>query len=177
LHLPLRPLPVLSDPSLKETENMTKTTRNLVAAAFLAGFTALASTAASANGCPADQMGENALGNAPTKPVGVTDTVLESIDLAKQMVKLDDHQLRIRRLEIQPGGIVPLHDHADRPALIYIVSGEITEYASNCKTGIVHKAGETSRDADLRHWWKNTSKKPVVLISADILHDVMDQNM
>ena len=151
--------------------------RNLTAAAFLAGTTLLAAGAASANGCPAGKMGENALGNAPTKPVGVTDTVLESIDLAQQMVKLDDHKLRIRRLEIQPGGIVPLHDHADRPALIYIVSGEITEYASNCTTGIVHTAGETSRDADLKHWWKNTSKKPVVLISADILHDPADMNM
>jgi len=153
------------------------TMRTLTAAVFLAGASMLAATAASANGCPANEMGKNALSNAPTKPVGVTDTVLEQIDLSKQMVKLDDHKLRIRRLEIQPGGIVPLHDHADRPALIYIVSGEITEFASDCKAGIVHKAGETSRDADLKHWWKNTSKKPVVLISADILHDAMDQNM
>lgn len=155
----------------------TRPWRNLTVAAVLAGTSMLAATAASANGCPANQMGENALGNAPTKPVGVTDTVLEQVDLSRQMVKLDDHKLRIRRLEIQPGGIVPLHDHADRPALIYIVSGEITEYASDCKTGIVHKAGDTSRDADLKHWWKNTSRKPVVLISADILHDAMDQNM
>jgi quercetin dioxygenase-like cupin family protein len=153
------------------------TLRHLTAAAFLAGASMLAATAASANGCPANEMGQNALSNAPTKPVGVTDTVLEQVDLAQQMVKLDDHKLRIRRLEIQPGGIVPLHDHADRPALIYIVSGEITEFASNCKTGIVHKAGETSRDADLKHWWKNMGKKPVVLISADILHDAMDMNM
>jgi quercetin dioxygenase-like cupin family protein len=151
--------------------------RRIAAAAFVAGFTALAATAASANGCPAGKLGENALTNAPTKPVGVTDTVLEQIDLSQQMVKLDDHKLRIRRLEIQPGGIVPLHDHADRPALIYIVSGEITEYASDCKTAIVHKAGDTSRDADLKHWWKNTGKKPVVLISADILHDPKDMNM
>jgi quercetin dioxygenase-like cupin family protein len=154
-----------------------KTWQNLTAAAFLAGASMLAATAASANGCPADEMGQNALSNAPTKPVGVTDVVLEKIDLAQQMVKLADHQLRIRRLEIQPGGIVPLHDHPDRPALIYIVSGEITEFASDCKTGIVHKAGDTSRDADLKHWWKNMSKKPVVLISADILHDASDMNM
>src|SRR4051812_553734 len=113
---------------------MTKISRNLIAATCLAGFTALASTAASANGCPANRMGENALMNAPTKPAGVTDTVLEQIDLSKEMVKLNDHHFRIRRLEIQPGGIVPLHDHGDRPALIYIVSGEITEYASDCKT-------------------------------------------
>ena len=151
--------------------------RNLTAAAFLAGFTALAATAASANGCPTTEMGQNALSNAPTKPVGVTDTVLEQIDLSQEMVKVADHHFRIRRLEIQPGGIVPLHSHEDRPALIYIVSGEITEYASDCKVGIVHKAGDTSRDADLSHWWKNTSKKKVVLISTDIMHDPMDMNM
>ncbi len=156
---------------------LTRPWRNLTVAACLAGTTMLAASAASANGCPANQMGQNALSNAPTKPVGVTDTVLEQIYLSKEMVKLDDHKLRIRRLVIQPGGIVPLHDHADRPALIYIVSGEITEFASDCKTGIVHKAGETSRDADLKHWWKNAGKKPVVLISADILHDPKDMNM
>ena len=151
--------------------------RNLSASALLAGISILAATAASANGCPAGQMGENPLTNAATKPLGVTDTVLEQIDLSQQMVKLDDHMLRIRRLVIQPGGIVPMHDHADRPALIYIVSGEITEFASDCKVGIVHKAGDSSRDADLKHWWKNMSKKKVVLISADILHDPHDQNM
>jgi len=151
--------------------------RNVSAAVLLAGMTAIASTAASANGCPANQMGDNPLANAQTKPVGVTDTVLEQIDLSKEMVAAADHKFRIRRLVIQPGGVVPLHDHADRPALIYIVSGEITEYASDCKVPIVHKAGDTSRDADIKHWWKNTGKKPVVLISADIMHDPMDQNM
>ena len=157
--------------------NISLTWRNASAAVLLAGMTALASTAASANGCPANQMGDNPLANAQTKPVGVTDTVLEQIDLSKEMVNAADHKFRIRRLVIQPGGVVPLHDHADRPALIYIVSGEITEFASDCLVPIVHGAGDTSRDADLHHWWKNMSKKPVVLISADILHDPMDKNM
>ena len=159
------------------TKPSRRTWRNLTAAALLAGVSAIASTAASANGCPANEVGPNALANAPTKPVGVTDTVLEQIDLSKEMVKANDHMFRIRRLVIQPGGIVPLHSHADRPALIYIVSGEITEYANDCKVGIVHKAGDTSRDADVMHWWKNTGSKTVVLISADIMHDPMDKNM
>src|SRR5689334_13685881 len=103
LHSPLRPLSDLGDPSLKETKMTMHTWRNLTAAAFLAGASMLAATAASANGCPANEMGDNALSNAPTKPVGVTDTVLEQVDLAQQMVKLADHKLRIRRLEIQPG--------------------------------------------------------------------------
>jgi len=107
----------------------------------------------------------------------VTDNVLAMIDLSKENVKADDHQFRMRQLVIQPGGIVPWHSHADRPALIYVVSGEITEYASTCAIPLVHKAGEVSVDAGRSHWWQNTGKKPVVLISADILHDPNDVNM
>ena len=51
----------------------------------------------------------------------------------------------MRRLAIKPGGVVPWHSHDDRPALIYVVVGEITEYASNCAVPIVHKAGEVAR--------------------------------
>jgi len=134
------------------------------------------STGAFANGCPAGNLVADGQGQKPgaTMPVGVTDTVLDSIDLSKQKVALKDHLFRIRRLVIQPGGVVPWHSHGDRPALIYIVQGEITEYASDCAVPIQHKAGDWSRDADISHWWKNTGKKVVVLISADILHTGSD---
>jgi quercetin dioxygenase-like cupin family protein len=92
-------------------------------------------------------------------------------------VKLGNRRLRIRKLVIQPGGIVPWHSHADRPALIYVVEGSITEYSSNCAVPIEHKAGDVSREfGGLSHWWKNNSKKPVVLLSSDIIHDKDDQH-
>jgi quercetin dioxygenase-like cupin family protein len=72
---------------------------------------------------------------------------------------------------------VPRHSHGDRPALIYVVQGEITEYASDCTVSIVHRPGDWSRDADLSHWWKNTGRASVILISVDIFHDQMDTNM
>ena len=151
--------------------------RGISAAAVVAGLTIASASVANANGCPADQMGVDVTKAGATEPKDVTDNVLASIDLSKEMVALNDHQFRMRRLVIQPGGIVPWHNHADRPALIYIVQGEVTEYASDCKVPIVHKAGDVSIDAGLSHWWKNTGKKKVVLISADILHDKMDVNM
>jgi hypothetical protein len=80
-------------------------------------------TLAQAGECPADKLvadGEGQKAGATT-PKDVTDTVLASIDLSKEMVKLDSHLFRMRRLEIKPGGIVPWHSHADRPALIYVV--------------------------------------------------------
>ena len=80
-------------------------------------------------------------------------------------------------LEIVPGGEVAWHSHDDRPALIYVVSGTITEYASTCSVPIVHEAGDLSIESHLSHWWKNTSAKPVVLISADIAADPKDHNM
>jgi quercetin dioxygenase-like cupin family protein len=153
--------------------------RGLALAALVAGAATLAVPAAFAGECPAGKLVAAGEGQkpGPAMPKDVTDTVLTSIDLSKEKVALADHLFRIRRLEIKPGGIVPWHDHGDRPALIYIVQGEITEYASNCAVPIVHKAGDWSRDADLMHWWKNTGRKTVVLISTDILHDQAEEHM
>ena len=150
-----------------------------MASVIIAAGMATASTAMAAGDCPADKIVADGKGQAmgPTMPKDVTDNVLAAIDLSKEKVHLDDHMFRMRQLVIQPGGIVPWHSHADRPALIYVVAGEITEYASTCAIPLVHKAGDVSVDAGRSHWWKNTGKKPVVLISADILHDPSDVNM
>ena len=149
-----------------------------IAAIVSAAGIATVSTAM-AGECPADKIVADGKGQpmGATEPKDVTDNVLAMIDLSKENVKADDHQFRMRQLVIQPGGIVPWHSHADRPALIYVVSGEITEYASTCAIPLLHKAGEVSVDAGRSHWWQNSGKKPVVLISADILHDSKDLNM
>lgn len=140
-------------------------------AGIAAGATLMVATAASAGECPAGKAGNNPLVDAATAPAGVTDDVLTSIDLAKEALKLNDRQFRLRRLEVQPGGIVPMHSHGDRPALIYIVSGTINEYSSNCTVPVVHKAGEAAMESiGLSHWWKNTGSEVAVLISADLLH-------
>ncbi|TIT96770.1 MAG: cupin, partial [Mesorhizobium sp.] len=49
-----------------------------------------------------------------------------------------------------------------------------TEYASTCKVGIEHPAGDvTAEFGHLAHWWKNNGKVPAVLYSADILPPAM----
>lgn len=59
---------------------------------------------------------------------------------------LDQRRLRLHHRTIAPGGIVPLHSHADRPALIMVDSGEIHENDSKCGVPILHKAGEVARE-------------------------------
>ncbi|MBA3878976.1 MAG: cupin [Sphingobium sp.] len=147
---------------------MTKT--NLCSAVFaLLAATAVAAPAV-AGECPAGKAGTNPLTGAPTAPKAVTDTVIGSVDLGAE-INVADRQLRTRRLVVQPGGIVPLHSHKDRPALIYTVSGQITEYRSSCTVPIVHKGGDIAREADgISHYWINRGKVPTVLLSSDVHH-------
>ena len=138
---------------------------------------ALASSLALAGECPVDKRGIDVTKPGPTSPVGVTDEELAAVDLSKEAVNVPNRRLRIRKLVVQPGGIVPWHSHEDRPALIYILSGSILEYASNCAVPIEHKAGDVSREfAGVKHWWKNTGNVPAVLTSSDIIHDKADQH-
>jgi quercetin dioxygenase-like cupin family protein len=150
--------------------------RGLAAAAALAGIAF--APAAFAGSCPADKMIADSTKPVTHKPHAVTDKLLAAIDLSKEKVALKGHMFRMRKLEIKPGGIVPWHSHAERPALIYIVQGTVVEYASNCAVPIVHKAGDVSTEtAGVSHWWKNTGTQTVILISADILADPNDKNM
>ena len=131
--------------------------------------------AAFAGECPADKVGVDVMKPGPTKPSGVTDTVLSAIDLANTPVHLQGYKIRLRRLVVQPGGIVAWHSHAERPSNIYIIEGSITEYRSTCAVAIEHKAGEAVAEvgAGLQHWWRNNTKKPTVLTSSDLFHEKM----
>lgn len=151
--------------------------RGVSIAATIAGTLALAA-AAQAGECPAGKMRAGATANAGHAAKAVTDTVLAQIDLGGEKVALKGHNMRVRKLVIQPGGIVPWHSHQERPALIYVVAGQIHEYASTCAVPILHKAGEVARETHATaHWWTNTGTVPVVLLSFDIQKDPNDKNM
>jgi quercetin dioxygenase-like cupin family protein len=133
---------------------------------------------AQAGQCPADQVAANDLPGAASAPVGVVDTELAAIDLSKENVKLDQRRLRLRHMTIAPGGIVPMHSHEDRPALIMVNSGEIFEYNSKCAVPILHKAGDVAREfMGTKHWWKNTGSVAVDLTIGDIVNDKKPMTM
>src|SRR3954468_22441546 len=114
---------------------MTQMTKFTVSALMRRGVLAgtalmFAATFAQAGECPKDKVMAGATKPGATMPSGVTDNVLGSIDLGGEIIKADGYKFRLRRLVVDPGGVVPWHEHRERPALIYIVSGQITEYRS-----------------------------------------------
>ena len=157
--------------------------KNLFASALLGalclGAAAVGPTAAFAgDACPADKSGVDVRKPDATPAKDVTDTVIASVDVAKEPAAIAGRLFRLRRLVIQPGGVVPWHSHGDRPAIIYVVKGVVTEYASNCSAPLVHKTGDAIPETHVTsHWWKNTGKKTAILLSADLLPVNADPHM
>ena len=156
--------------------------RRVALAGVVAGTLSLAATMANAGECPNDKKVADGQGQKPSTAAAkdVTDVVRASTDLSKEPAAVNGRLLRLRQLDIKPGGIVPWHSHDNRPAMIYIVSGEVVEYASNYAAPIVHKAGDVaSEKAGTSHWWQNTGNAPVVLISVDLfpVANMKDQHM
>ena len=153
--------------------------RGVLLAAVVVGAAAFA-VPAIAGECPADQKKPNAREAVDLKPVGVTDTTIAAIDVSKAPFKIDGRNFRMRKLVVEPGGIVPWHSHNERPAMIYVVSGEVVEYASSCAVPIVHRAGDIAPEKNgTSHWWKNTGTTKAVLISVDLFPGAakMDEHM
>jgi quercetin dioxygenase-like cupin family protein len=155
---------------MQSQHNSATVSRTIVSMVIASAF-AIAASAANAAECPADKRVADGQGQKPSTAAakGVTDVVRATTDLSKETLALKGRQFRLRQLDVQPGGIVPWHSHDNRPAMIYIVSGEIVEYASNCSVPIVHKAGDIAPERrGTSHWWQNTGTVPSVLISVDL---------
>jgi quercetin dioxygenase-like cupin family protein len=171
--------------NLEENGTMASSFSSLTSAAIIhtvgilaLGGILLTAGTASAGECPAGKSGIDLTKPVTTPAKGVTDTVLGAIELDKEPAKIDGRLFRLRKLIVEPGGVVPWHSHANRPAIIYIVSGEIMEYASTCAVPLVHKAGDAVRETSATaHWWKNNGTQTVVLLSADLLPTGDDQHM
>jgi quercetin dioxygenase-like cupin family protein len=91
-----------------------------------------------------------------------------ALDLSPWAGDMKGRQLRIRKLEIQPGGIIGIHSHDDRPDVSYLVQGTLTEFRSgdfseSRPSDTLHAAGK-----GVTHWLENKASAPAVLIVADI---------
>ncbi len=66
---------------------------------------------------------------------GVTTEFLGRVDLGSEIEGMEGRELRMRMVTIDPGGVYgPLHDHVDRPGLVYILRGTITDHRDGAST-------------------------------------------
>lgn len=105
----------------------------------------------------------------PARAKGVSPKVLAAIDLDDEIPALEGTQLRTRYWRVLPGGVFPVHSHDDRPAIIYVLAGEIYEYRNDRPEPVLHKQGGLSLEYNVAHWWINESGEEVILLATDIV--------
>ena len=104
----------------------------------------------------------------PPQTVGQTEEALRSVDLTGELESGKGRPLRMRRITVQPGGAMALHNHIDRHAVTYMLQGEMT-YHQDGKPDLVIRAGEGFAEGrTTTHWAENTGKVPAVWIAVDI---------
>ncbi len=100
---------------------------------------------------------------------GVTVELLSAIDLGNEIEGMAGRQLRMRRVTFEPGGVFgPLHDHVDRPGIVYILQGTITDFRDGVATEYGPGVG-WPEDRNTLHWLENRGTVPAVEISVDIV--------
>ena len=121
----------------------------LVALVFIAGFAA-------------------GQASSPTQSKGVSSADLRSLDLTDEIDSVAKRPLRMRRITVEPGGVIGLHSHRDRPAVNYFLQGSLT-YHQEGKPDVVMSVGEgVAEGKATTHWAENRGTVPAVFIAVDI---------
>ena len=99
---------------------------------------------------------------------GVTAELLATLDLGPEIEGMAGRRLRMRKFTFEPGAVFgPIHDHKDRPGMVYILQGTITDHRDGVATDYGPGVG-WPEDRGTRHWLENRGAVPAVEISVDI---------
>jgi quercetin dioxygenase-like cupin family protein len=134
--------------------------RNQSTALAAIAFTFLAGYALGQRQQPARQV--------PTQTVGQSEEMLRSIDLTTELDSAKGRPMRMRKITLQRGGVLGLHNHVDRPAVTYLLQGQMT-YHQDGKPDLVANPGDGFAEGRATtHWAESTGKVPAVWIAVDI---------
>jgi quercetin dioxygenase-like cupin family protein len=104
----------------------------------------------------------------PTENKGFEDIELRSIDLESEIDTVKGYKLRMRRLTLQPGGVIALHNHKGRPTVSYLLKGTLTSRSPG-KPDVVFApgGGHTAGMAD-NHWVENRGTETAEWIVVEV---------
>jgi quercetin dioxygenase-like cupin family protein len=107
----------------------------------------------------------------PTETVGIeSSVVLGTMLLSGEFDGLDGHVLRAREVVVLPGGQVAVHQHESRPAVAYVLEGQLVEHRNDEEGPITRAVGAVAFEkTGVIHWWKNESTEKARVLVVDIV--------
>lgn len=122
--------------------------------------------AAAPRACPNGRTLEGAQHEAFGPQHGVAGTDIAFTPLASDPTRA----VRLRRLVVEPGGVIAWHAHDQVQGMALLVAGEMTEIRNTCLDPIRYRAGDVAlEDAATSHGWRNDGDEPAVILVSHVL--------
>ncbi len=116
--------------------------------------------------CPAERRQANARSEGFGAASGVASEDIALTPLASDPTRV----VRLRRITVQPGGVIPWHDHTAIQGMALLVSGEMVELRNSCLDPITYRAGDVAiEDAATAHSWRNESDEVAVVLVSHVV--------
>jgi len=105
----------------------------------------------------------------PTKAKGVTAKAVASLELGPQFPELQGRHLRARVATFEPGGYGAIHSHQDRPTVLYVLQGTLSDCKPDGTCTEVHEGQAKAEGKDsIELWHANRGAKPLTVLVIDI---------
>lgn len=128
---------------------------------------------AKAEGISSNVEKENAIAlgaKGPSETHGIESEVLAMVPLGREFDVMQAYSLRSRRISVEPGGVIAVHQHQSRPGILYMLEGQMTEHRIDSDTPLIRRKDEVSTEVHgLIHWWINDSVEKAVVYVVDIV--------
>jgi quercetin dioxygenase-like cupin family protein len=109
-----------------------------------------------------------AAAQSPPPPKGFNVKELGTISLGPEIDGMQGRVLRMSYVTVEPGSAMPAHPHKDRPEIIFVVQGKITE----TRNGVTAEHGPGAvllMTKDITHALENRSDAPAVYLATPIV--------
>ena len=106
--------------------------------------------------------------DAPKDNKGYSTGKTTVVELGPEFAGMEGRQLRLRVITIEPGGHIGLHDHKERPAVVYFLQGTDTVTRDDGSSHTFRAGDVTGEPGTTIHWHRNDGKDAVILVTADV---------
>lgn len=107
----------------------------------------------------------------PTEHEGLSVDMLAELpaETMRATIGLEGYTMRMRAIEIAPGGHIAEHGHADRPGIVTVIDGAWVEgRPSGERTFQAAALGTFPEREDTVHWVYNRTDAPAIALVCDI---------
>jgi quercetin dioxygenase-like cupin family protein len=92
-----------------------------------------------------------------------------SLDRTAEIESVAGGRLRLRLITLEPGAVVAVRSHQDRPMIMQVLQGSMLSHLGGKPDRMLRVADCAAEGKDItRHWMENPGTEPITFIAIDV---------